>query len=120
MCELAMVHRIEIYLAMLQVMLLKQSLWLKAVRDLRPDGVVGADGLVGGVPELKGLLRSRNVEASGEVAHGLAGGVAQVIPADRFHDHLDRIRGMLGHQIGEGVAAAVAAPALALLVAGAS
>ena len=68
MRELAAVHRLEIYLAMLQIMLFKQALWLEAVRNLRMDRVVGADGLVGGVPESvvgKGWARGERCGAAG-------------------------------------------------------
>jgi len=107
--ELAVVEGIEVHLPVLQVVLLNESCRFEAGRDLGPDGVIGADGFVGGVPEPEGLLRNSDAEAALEIAYRLAGGVA--------HDHLDRIRGMLGHEIGEGVAAAVAAPALAGFVA---
>jgi hypothetical protein len=118
MRELAVVERIEVHLAMLHIVLLKQAVGLEAVRNLGPDGVVGADGLVGRVPEPEGLFRDRDVEAAGEVAHGVAGGVPQVVAAHRLHNNFDRIRGVLGDQIDERVAAPVAAPALALLMAG--
>ena len=118
MIELAAVQGIEVHLAMLQVLLFKQALGLEARCDLRPDGVVGADGLVGRVPEAEGLFRDRDVEAAGEVADRVAGGVAQIVAPYRFHNDLDRIRGVLGHQIGERMPAAVTAPALARFVAG--
>jgi hypothetical protein len=98
--------------------LLDQASRLDAALDWLADGVVGADGLVGGVPEPERLLRDRDVEAAIEIAHGLASGVAQVVTADRLHDDLDRIRGMFSDQIREGVPTAGAAPALARLMAG--
>lgn len=79
--------------------------------------MVGANRFVGGVPEAEGLFRHRQVEAAGEVADRVAGGVAEVVAAHRFHNHFDRIRGVLGDQIGERMSAAVAAPALACFVA---
>ena len=57
-----------------------------------------------------GLFRYGDVEAASEVAERLAGGVAEIVAANRFHDDLHRIEGMLGHQVGEGMPAAVAAP----------
>jgi hypothetical protein len=45
------------------------------------------------------------------------GGVPQVVATNRLHDDLHRIRGVLSHQIGERMATAVAAPALARFVA---
>ena len=81
MIELAVVQGIEVHLAMLEVVLFKQALWLETVRNVRPDGVVGAHRLVGRVPKPKGFFRHRDVEAPGEVADRVAGGVAQVVPA---------------------------------------
>jgi hypothetical protein len=103
---------------MWQIVLLQQAVGLDAVCNLGPDGVVGADGFVGGVPEAEGLFRHRQVEAAGEVADRVAGGVAQVVAAHRLHNHFDRIRGVLGDQVGERMPAAVAAPALAGFMAG--
>jgi hypothetical protein len=118
MRELAVVQGIEVHLPVLQVVLFKQALWLEAVRNLRPDGVVGADGLVGRVPEPERLFRNRDVEAAGEVADRVAGGVAQVVAAHRLHNDLDRIGGVFGDQIRERMPALVAALALPRFVAG--
>jgi hypothetical protein len=116
--ELAVMQRVQIHLPVLEVMRLDQTGRLNAALDRCLNRVVGADGLVGGVPEPEGLLWDRDAEAALEVAHGVAGRVAQVVAAHGFHDDLDRIRGVLGHQIREGMAAAGAPPALTCLVAG--
>jgi hypothetical protein len=46
---------------------LDQAGRLVQAQDLRPEGVVGADGFVGRVPEPEGLLRDRDAEAAVEV-----------------------------------------------------
>jgi hypothetical protein len=117
MIELAVVQGIEVHLAMLEVVFFQKAIRFDAVRNLRSDGVVGADGLMGRVPEPERLFRNRDVEAAGEVVDRVAGGVAQVVAADRFHDDLDRIGGVFGDQIGECTPAPVATPALACFVA---
>lgn len=115
--ELAVMQRIEIHLPVLEVVLLDKSCRLKAALDLVPDGQIRAHRLVSRVPEPNRLLRDGDVEALLQVADGVTGGVAQVVAPDRFHDDLDRIRGMLSDLVDKGMAAGVAAPALALLMA---
>src|SRR5262252_3744114 len=111
-------QRIQIHLPVLEVVLLDQACGLNAALDLVPDGVVGAHRFLGCVPEPECLLWNGDVKATGEVADGLAGGVAQVIAPYPFHDDLHRIAGMFGDLIDEGMAAGVAVPALAWLMQG--
>ena len=70
----AAVELVAVHLVVLQVVRLDQAGRLVTARYRRPDGVVGADGRVGRVPEPKRLLRDRDAEAPGEVAHRVAGG----------------------------------------------
>jgi hypothetical protein len=81
-----MMEGIEVDLPVLEGVLLNEAGRLEAAFDRGPDGVVGAHGFVGRVPEAERLLRDRDAEATLEVAHGLPGGVAQVITAHRLHD----------------------------------
>jgi hypothetical protein len=80
--------------------------------------VVGRDGLVGRIPEPECLVRDLDVQVSSEVADGVTGGIAQVMAADRFHDHLDVIGDCLVTEIREGMPAAIAAPTSTRFVAG--
>jgi hypothetical protein len=90
----------------------------EAAFDRPANGVVGADEFVGMMPAAEGFFRDGDMETAGEVADGITGRVAEVVAADCFHNNLDWIWGVFSHQVGEGVPAAIAAPALALLMAG--
>ncbi len=85
--ELALVQGIQIHLPVLQVVLLHESCWLEAALDWLADGVVGADGLVGGVPEAERLLRNCDAEAAFEVTDRLT-----ACPVYRWLLFCDRFR----------------------------
>jgi hypothetical protein len=87
MRELAVIERIKVHLAMLQVALLEQAIGIETAFDLLANRMVGADGSVGVVLPAEGLLRDLDVEAAIEIADGPEGRVVEVVPANSLHDH---------------------------------